>query len=213
MQEPICEDIETGAGEFAPDDNWIAELEAQLTPTLIDSLRNYARMRAFAVAIAGRKVDDYYARELVQDAIGDTWSGLLCWEPARCTLEHHLIRAIQSRTDKHRKQAKASPHDALGDATTASRAAEVDASSLVADPDHAAQRVYSRETMAVLRARLVGDKQAFRVLAAYEAGATKKADVLAFTGMKERTYNNAHARLKRIVRTLTDHQLAPKARA
>jgi len=206
MQEPTDPD-------FAPDDNWLAAFEAQLTPKLIDSLRNYARMRAFAVATTGRKVDDYYARELVQDAIGDTWSGLLGWDPARCSLEHHLVRAIQSRTHKHRAQAKENPHDALGDGTNASRAAEVDASSLVADPDHSAQRVYSRETMAALRARLARDKSALRMLAAYEAGATKKADVLAFTGMKERTYNNAHARLKRIVRTLTDHKLAPKARA
>jgi len=40
-----------------------------------------------------------------------------------------------------------------------------------------------------------------------------KDDVLALTKMKARTYHNAHIRLKRIVRTLTDHKLAQQARA
>ena len=86
------------------------------------------------MAKSGRKVDDYYARELVQDAIGDTWAGKLRWDPKRCTLEHHLIRAIQSRADKHRKHARANPHDAIGDFTSASHAAEANASSMRADP-------------------------------------------------------------------------------
>src|SRR5690606_16600843 len=106
-------EVEEAGQPFAPNDAWLDEFEKQLTPKLNDKLRNYARPRAFAVAVAGRKVDDYYTRELVQDAIGDTWSGLLRWDPNRCSLELHLMRAIQSRTDKHRKHAAANPHDAL----------------------------------------------------------------------------------------------------
>jgi hypothetical protein len=198
---------------FTPADPWVTEFEKQLTPRLIDGLRNYARPRAFAVAAAGRKVDDYYARELVQDAIGDTWTGLLRWDPKRCSLEFHLVRAIQSRADKHRKHAQSNPHDAIGDETGNSRIAEQDASVLIADPEHAVQRVYSRETMTRIRAEAVRDKPVLRVLDAYDVGAETKDDVLAFTKMRERTYHNAHIRLKRIVRNLTDRQLAPRARA
>ena len=203
---------EASIEQFAPDNVWCAEFEKQLTSKLIDGLRNYARPRAFAVAAAGRKVDDYYARELVQDAIGDTWSGVLRWDPKRCTLELHLVRAIQSRSDKHRKHAQANPHYAIDDGTTASRAAESDASSICGGSD-AAQRVVSRETMALIRAEASVDKSVLRVLDAYDAGATTKNDVLGLTKMKARTYHNAHIRLKRIVRTLTDHKLAQKARA
>jgi hypothetical protein len=206
------QDTEACVEQFAPDNRWCAEFEKQLTSKLIDGLRNYARPRAFAVAAAGRKVDDYYARELVQDAVGDTWTGVLRWEPKRCTLEHHLIRAIQSRSDKHRKHAQANPHDAIDDGTGASRAAESDAASMCWRAD-AAQRVYSQETMALVRAEAGVDKSVLRVLDAYDAGATTKDDVLELTKMKARTYHNAHIRLKRIVRALTDHKLAQRARA
>lgn len=67
----------------------------------------------------------------------------------------------------------------------------------------------------VLRSKrcTAGDSPVLRVLEAYAAGAQTKDDVLAFTKMKARTYHNAHIQLKRIVRNLTDHQLAPRARA
>lgn len=206
-------EIETTAEPFTPDDPWVAEFEKQLTPELIDKLRKYARPRAYAVGAAGRKVDNYYARELVQDAIGDTWSGLLRWEPERCSLEMHLVRAVNSRADKHRKHARNNPHDAIGDGTGASRAAEQAASSLVGDPEHAARRVYSREAMAQIRAEEAGDHAVLRVLDAYDTGALIKDDVIALTKMKACTYHNAHVRLMRIVRGLTDHALASRARA
>lgn len=205
-------DTEIEIEAFAADDTWTDEFEKQLTPQLIDRLRSYARPRAFAVASAGRKVDEYYARELVQDAIGDTWNGVLTWEPNRCSLEFHLVRAIQSRTDKHRKHAEENPQDAIGDETGASRRAERDASGLVADPDLAVRRVFAHETMAQLRAAAAEDTAVLRVLGAYDAGAQTKEDVLAIAKMKERTYHNAHIRLKRIVRNLTDIKFAPKAR-
>lgn len=206
-------DPETETAPFAPDDAWVREFEKQLTPKLIDSLRNYARPRAFVVATSGRKVDDYYSRELVQDAIGDTWTGGLRWDPKRCTLELHLVRAIQSRSDKHRKHEIENPHDSIGDDTGASRAAEESASVLIGGTDRAVQCVYSHETMAQIRRDAAGDRSVLRVLDAYDAGAVTKDDVLNVTGMKERTYHNAHIRLKRIVRNLTDRKLASKVRA
>ncbi len=75
---------EANIPEFVPDMRGVrkaAHLEIDRRPS---QLR--ATPRAFAVAAGGRKVDDYYARELVQDAIGDTWSGVLRWDPKRCTL-------------------------------------------------------------------------------------------------------------------------------
>lgn len=209
----IDSEIEASEEPFSPDATWVNTFEKQLTAKLIDGLRNYARPRAYAVARAGRKVDDYYARELVQDAIGDTWSGTLRWDPKRCTLEHHLIRAIQSRAGKHRKHARDNPHDAIGDFTGASQAAEESASSMRADPEDAAQRLYSRETITLIRNLCADDKQVTRVLDAYESGATTKEDVLAFAKMRDRTYHNAHIRLTRIVRALTDHTLTSKRRA
>src|SRR5258706_183676 len=69
------------------------------------------------------------------------------------------------------------------------------------------------ETMSQIRALATSDKPVLRVLDAYDAGCETKDEVLAHARMKSRTYHNAYGRLRRIVRYLTDHKLAPKARA
>jgi hypothetical protein len=165
------------------------------------------------VASAGRKVDDYYARELVLDALGDTWLGVVRWDPAKCSLAYHLVRTIEGRADKDRKRAINRPHDVLGDDTAASRIAEVDASELRGDDQQAITHVHADETMAQIRALAVKDKPLLRILDAYDAGCETREDVLAHARMQSRTYHNAYGRLRRIVRHLTDHTLATKARA
>nr|HEX4316241.1 hypothetical protein [Kofleriaceae bacterium] len=206
------EELETNE-RFTPSEEWIAEYRNQATAKLISGLNNFARNRALAVADTGRKVDDYYARELVLDALGDTWLGVVCWDPAKCSLAHHLVRTIEGRSDKHRKQSLRRPHDALDDGTPASRAAEVSASELRGDGHHAVARVHTGQTMAQIRAAAAKDKPVLRIIDAYDAGCETKEEVLAHAHMKSRTYHNAYGRLKRIVRHLTDRTLATKLRA
>ncbi len=198
---------------FTPSEAWIKQYQKQATPKLIAGLNRFARTRALAVGNAGRKVDDYYARELVLDALGDTWLGVVRWEPEKCSLAYHLVRTIDGRSDKHRKQAIARPHDALGDDTPSSRIAELDASELTNDDQAPVTRIHASETMVQVRALAAKDKEVLRVLAAYDAGCETKEEVLAHARMKSRTYHNAYGRLRRIVRHLTDHQLATKLRA
>jgi hypothetical protein len=205
-------DIDDGAEPFTPTEAWIREYERQATPKLIAGLNQFARTRALTVADAGRKVDDYYARELVLDALGDTWLGIVRWEPTKCSLAYHLVRTIEGRADKHRKHALARPHDVLGDDTAGSRLAECDASEAVGGPG-AVTRVHASETMAQIRALAVKDGPVLRILDAYDAGCETKEDVLVHARMKSRTYHNAYGRLRRIVRHLTDRTLVAKARA
>jgi len=224
MQEPIITaaatgrdpnetEIEETAESFTPTETWIKQYQKQATPKLIAGLNQFARTRALTVADAGRKVDDYYARELVLDALGDTWLGVVRWDPDKCSLAYHVVRTIEGRADKHRKQALHRPHDALGDGTAASRFAECDASELLGDDQLPVTRVHASETMAHIRAFAVKDKPLLRVLDAYDAGCETKDEVMAHARMKSRTYHNAYGRLRRIVRYLTDHKLAARARA
>lgn len=207
-------DCEATEGKmYAPEKAWVDEFQKQTTATLVDRVRKYARRRAGYVAATGRKVDGYFVRELVQDVLVDTWSGVLRWDPKRCTLEKHLTEAIKSRTNKQIQRGINSPHIYIGDDSDASRVAEQDASSTIADPEYPIQRIFARETMARLRAAAAGDKDVQRILDAFEAGAQTRDDVLALAKMKERTYHKAHIRLSRIVRNLTDSPLPPKARA
>jgi hypothetical protein len=206
-------DFETNESKaFDPDKAWLDALQQQTTATLLDELRKYARRRARFVATSGYKVDKYFEREVVQDVVTDTWSGVLRWDPARCTLKNHLCKAIRTRTYKLRERQIKSPHIYIGDDTRSSRRAERDASAVVADPEHPMQRVFAREVLEQVRAAAAGDKEVLRILDAYQAGAQTRYDVLALAKMKERTYHNAHIRLMRIVQNAIDCTLAPKAR-
>ena len=127
MQEPTITAPETGRDSiesnseatnapFTPSESWIKQswikqYQKQANAKLIAGLNQFARTRALAVANAGRKVDDYYARELVLDALGDTWLGVVRWDPEKCSLGYHLVRTIEGRADKHRKHALAHHHE------------------------------------------------------------------------------------------------------
>ena len=165
------------------------------------------------MADAGRKVDDYYARELVLDALGDTWLGVVRWDPEKCSLAYHLVRTIEGRADKHRKHALAHHHDAFGDESAASRIAESDASELLSNARAPVTRVQASQTMMQVRALAAKDKDVLRVLDAYDAGCEAKEEVLALAKMRSRTYHNAYGRLRRIVRHLTENKLATRLRA
>lgn len=206
-------DHEETRAPFVPNDGWLDAFETQLSEAMTERVRSFARMRAFGVATTGRKVDDYYARELVQDAVADTWEGILSWDPVRVTLEAHLTRAVQFRTRNDREHAIAFPHDALGDETPRSLFAETEASDAVATGRTAETRRYADEVMACIRDQAAGDKPVLRILDAYDGGVTNKSDVLVFTKMKARTYHNARIRLGRIVRGLANRRLADKVRA
>lgn len=212
-REPNESETEETSFSFSPTEDWIQQYQKQATAKLIAGLHQFARTRALTVADAGRKVDDYYARELVLDALGDTWLGVVRWDPTKCSLGYHVVRTIEGRADKHRKQALQRPHDTLGDETPASRFAERAASELVGDDELPIMRMHASETLARVRRLAANDAPVLRILDAYDAGCETKEDVLAHAKMKSRTYHNAYGRLRRIVRHLTDHTLAPKARA
>jgi len=201
------------AEQYAPSEDWIQQYKKQCTPTLIKGLNGWARTRVLAVAAAGKKVDDYDARGLVADALGDTWLGITRWDPSKCSLRYHLYRTIERRSEKHRKHAEDFPHDSLGDGTPESHAAECDASELVGDHERPIKRVFASETLAQIRELAGDDKATLRILDAYDAGCETKEDVLTHTKMRKATYHKAYIRLRRIIRNLTDATLALKARA
>ena len=207
-------DVVESADQWAPTEEWIKQFQKQCTAKMILGLNQYARTRALTVAAAGRKVDDYYARELVQDALGDTWMGVIRWDPSKCSLGYHLATTLDGRADKHRKHAEKHPHYAIGDYDHApSRAAERDASELVGVADLPAKRVYADQTLAEIRKLAARDKPILRILDAYAAGCETRDEVLAHARMQEHTYKNAYGRMKRIIEHIKNSELAAKARA
>jgi hypothetical protein len=82
----------------------------QASDELIRRASRYARQRAAIVRRAGRRIDNLYGRELVQDALCDIWSGAVTWDPARSSLLDEVRSVVRSRSWKDAKWARRSPH-------------------------------------------------------------------------------------------------------
>jgi hypothetical protein len=90
---------------FSPDEAWLEAFASQCTHKMRLKAKRYAARRARGVGKAGGHVDDYYVRELVEDALADTVIGVVAWDPAAATLEGHVLDVIKSRTRHDRVRA------------------------------------------------------------------------------------------------------------
>src|SRR5215510_14197325 len=97
-------------------------LRDQTTRELMTQAQQYAQTRVALVRRAGKAVPKTYARELVNDAHADTWTGDLPWDPSQCSLLVHLCQAIRYRTwaeiRRMRRVPLVSLHGSANDGTT-----------------------------------------------------------------------------------------------
>jgi len=89
------------------------QLRTNRTTGLYKKLKRFAARRARIVARAGVVVDDYYTSALVQDALGDTASGVLRWDPSTKTLEAHARDVIATRTYHDCRRARRFRHESV----------------------------------------------------------------------------------------------------
>lgn len=182
----------------------IESFEAQASiPGLVVGLQRYAQHRSRMVGVT----DVFYARELVQDAIGDTVMGVLHWDPARVTLKKHLFDAIKSRTRHHYVRHLRLRHLPLElcEAELEQRLAERDANADACVHERAAQ------TLASLRELATSDRDVLLLLGAFENGATKRGELMARTQLTARRYEAARRRMRRHARRLAS-EARPVAR-
>jgi hypothetical protein len=185
---------------FVPSKDWDTTLEEQCTEEMLQRVRRYARRRARGV---GSQVNDDYSGELVQDALADTASGVLRWDPSVKTLEQHILDVIKTRTHYDRKRARRFPHESLdvldleGETTMM---AEVEAALLDRSPEATDDPIdLTAERFAKLRQLAVDDRTVTRLLDALARGATSKADVLRLAELSSVAYVNARRRLRRLL--------------
>jgi hypothetical protein len=199
-----------GATEsWMPPVGWRAEFERQATQDLIDRATRYARRRVKLIERVGRKVDPLYARELVQDAIGDTLDGTLTWDPARASLATHVMATVQSRTRHEVVRAVRMPHRSLDDSaddnSVDGRPLEVEASyalSSGATRSLDAAEAHARRAVDALRRACGDDELIGRMLDAFEHGKTERREVMEWTGMSAKTYDNVRHRMVRLASKL-----------
>lgn len=89
--------------------------EALRDPKTLPIVVGYAGKRCRFLRAVGLPGDDDILRELIQDAISDTATGVLTWDPTRCKLSDHLCGAVRHRTKGMIRHQKAFPMEALED--------------------------------------------------------------------------------------------------
>jgi hypothetical protein len=178
--------------------------QEQATEELRRAALRYARQRAALVRRSGRRIDNLYVRELVQDALADTWMGTVSWDPARCSLLDHVRGVIRSRSWKDAIGARRSPHFSL-DGPKASLALQAEGAQQHATQGNLSPIMIAALTTAVvtdLRRLADGDTAATAILGAWAAGHVERHEVVAHTGLGEKDYKTARARLTYLVMSL-----------
>jgi hypothetical protein len=190
------------------DDNALAAMRQafgeQASEELIRTAQRYARQRAALVRRAGRRIDSLYARELVQDALADTWLGRLTWNPGSCSLLCHVRGVIQSRSWKDALWARRCPKLSL-EVNDTGVAIGAGASHHRTVPPQEHPLMISNLTVAIvreLRRLALGDRAATLVLSAWEEGKVNRSEVIEHTGLSPIEYRMARDRLTYLVREL-----------
>jgi hypothetical protein len=192
-----------------PSEAWSAAFARECTKQLYDDARRFATWRARAVGSEGGLADEYYTRELAQNALADTATGVLRWNPTEKTLREHVLDAIRTRTNHDRVRAKRYRHEAI-DVFDPEASDELLGEIETALADRAASANPERATLvaewlAELCTHAAPSSGIRRLLDAYKAGATTTSDVMHFTGMSEKEYDAARLRLDRLVERLSPH--------
>jgi hypothetical protein len=192
---------------FTPSEEWIDALEAQCTTNLYKRLKRYAVRRARNVAIAGGIVDDYYTSALVQDALGDTASGVLRWDPSMKTLEAHVRDAIATRTHHDYRRARRFRHESIDVfASDAPGTVMTEIETMLHElKEDTAVDLAARATRILTELRMLAarDREVLLLLDAFAAGATARKQVMHVAGLSNTAYHNARARLGRMVAQLS----------
>jgi hypothetical protein len=199
-----------GRAPFVPSEEWIEAFEAQATDELYQRVKRYARVRARLVAYGGRVVDELYINDLVQDAIGDTFDGVLAWDPERVTLERHLQCAIHSRTRHDYVHALRFRQERIDTGARKTLAeVEVTLARTRGDPDDSGERV-----IAELHQLAARDPDVIEMLRLFGDQVIKKDDIVRETGWNTKRYQATRKRMLRLVQQLpNDVREAALARA
>ena len=179
--------------------------EKTLTEAVMERLLSFAKRRVAMLAKAGvrRTPDD--ARAMVQDAITDTLTRVVTWDPQRVTLETHLRLVMKTRSLNRLAQVQRATHKSMEDShdgeLTIKKASEATSMS-----------PHDGVEMGEVAALVIGEvieraKEAPQVLAlieAYQAGCQERAEVIEHTGMSVKEFVNARRRLDRLLAALPE---------
>jgi hypothetical protein len=206
------ERVDDPPAPFVPNEEWIDQFETQASEELLDAVADFAAMRARMVLKLGGIADELYVRELVLEALEDTWTGVVRWDPARVSLADHVRGVIRSRTRHHRKRAQRFRRQSIDANDERGALAEAEASLAASMLPEGDAEAIAQRALDEMRSAASGDPDVVRLLDAFERDATKKAEVISFTGMSAHRYQAARKRMLRLVKHLSPELRAAVAR-
>lgn len=184
---------------------WHAAFKAQLTNDLTDDVLAYAARRAKWIERKTGACDPNLPGELLQDALGDTFAGVVTWDPKQASLALHLKAVIRSRTSHELERLERFTHLSVDKPTIlfeqeVSEAIEAERANL----EEGDARVIVDRVIDALRALGADDACVLSILDCYGDGVIDRRDIVHRTGMSSSTYHNAHRRLMRLVEELPE---------
>jgi len=189
--------------EVIRDAAWEHAYLAQLTDELADSVAAFAKKRASWLNGKRKRKDDFLWKELYQDAITDTWTGDVTWDPHKAPLDLHLKRVIRSRTSMMMKHLTKFPRVSTYGAKLD---LELEMSESMA-ADRASERGvdlrgYVDDVIAALYRLAIDDDTVTKILDCFGDGVIDRRDIIRATGMPAPTYDSARRRLLALVDNL-----------
>ena len=192
----------------SPSPGVLAAFRAQATPELYKAAERSARKWAQLPRRAGRRVDNLYIRELVNDAIQDTWTGALQWDPERQTLLQHIRDVIRGRAWNDARQARRFPHVAWNAAANDESSDRIEIQILEARTDDQLDApvlaLLIQELAAELREHVADNPAARAILDCWADGVVECDEILSRTGLSRNKFKAGRRRLLSCTRLLPD---------
>lgn len=184
--------------DLPPPSTWRA-LAEQNTEAMRTEAQRYASSRLRYIRGAGLPLPQNYARELVEDAISDTWAGIAKWIPSRCSLLVHLRGEILDRTSKELRRARRFPRIPLdiaaADPIDGARVEPVSDPTTSGDCPPVLLASLMLELVTALSERARGDRHAEAMLACWRDFVIDRDEVIDRTEMTDRCYKATRKRL------------------
>ncbi len=187
---------------WTPPPEWRVLFRTQATKDTLDDVIAYAGSYARSIQrIMGRRHPGT-VEEMVQDAAGDTFRGIVKWDPARCSLAMHLKSVLRSRIGHELERADGIKHIALDDISDQRVTEALAIDSAPSASGHANRSAH--DFTARLRELAAKDDPVLQLIDCYRDGITERRKVCSATGMTIATFHNADRRLKRLAKQLPD---------
>jgi hypothetical protein len=188
---------------WTPPPEWRETFRAQATSEAIDDVVAYTASHATWVEYKTGRRNPGTVEEMVHDSLGDTFAGVVSWDPARCSLAMHLKSVIRSRLSHELERAEQYKHLRVHEVADAAVSGAI---AFDAAPSTTGRRNLCAEEFATcLRALAAGDEPVLQLIECYRDGITERRKVCRATGMTAATFHNADRRLHRLVKRLPDH--------